>query len=158
MSGRIYSVVFGAVAVAAAQDLFELSAAANKPIELVGIIIAQAGAADVGDAQEEVLRIQVVRGNTTSGSGGSAVTPRPVKRTDPAAGFAAEANNTTVASAGTAVTLYEDGFNVRAGHLFMFPEGCEPDAINGELLCLRLPTAPADSITLSGTLLVRELG
>jgi hypothetical protein len=156
--GRVYTVVFGAVSISAAQDAFELSPTDDKPIELVGLMFNQTGNSDVGDAAEEFIRWTVLRGHTTGGSGGSAPTPRPVKRSDPAAGFAAEVNNTTVASAGTAVTLHEDSFNVRAGGIFWWPEGCEPDAAQGDgTLVVRL-AAPADAITVSGTAYVRELG
>lgn len=157
--GRVYTVVFGAVSVSAIQDAFEISPADDKPVELVGLVFNQTGNSDVGDAAEELLRWSVVRGHTTSGSGGSAPTPRPVKRSDPAAGFTAEVNNTTIASAGTGVTLHEDSFNVRAGCIFWWPEDTEPGAAQGDgTIVVRFPAAPADAITLSGTLYVRELG
>lgn len=158
MAGRIYTVVFANVSVSAAQDLFEISPADDKPVEIVGMELAQNGVADVGDAQEELLRFSIIRGHSTGGSGGTAPTPRPVKRTDAAAGFAAEVNNTTVASAGTGVTIHEGAFNVRAGYINWWPEGCEPDAGQGDgTIVVRIP-APADAITLTGTLYVRELG
>lgn len=156
--GRVYTVSFANVSVSAAQDLFEISPADDKPVELAGLFLAQNGVGDVGDAAEELVRISIIRGHTTSGSGGSAATPRPVKRTDPAAGFAAEVNNTTVASVGTTVTLHEDAFNVRAGYMLWWPEGTEPEAAQGDTtIVVRIP-APADAITLTGTLYVRELG
>jgi len=158
MYGRIYTVNFAAVAVAAAQDLFSLDAAAEKPIEIVGLMLTQVGNSDVGDAQEELLRFAFIRGNTTVGSGGTAPTPRPVKASDPAAGFTARVNDTTVATVGTAITTHEDAFNVRAGYLNWWPLGTETDTNGALLLVVRLVTAPADSITLSGTLYVRELG
>jgi hypothetical protein len=155
--GRVYAVPFSAVAVSAAQDLFELTPADDKPVEIVGIVLGQTS--DSGDAADEQLQISIIRGNTTSGSGGSAPTPAPVKSSATAAsGFTAEVNNTTVASSGTAVTLFTDAWNVRAGYTQWFPEGAEPSASQtNTLLCVRM-TAPADSITMSGTLFVRELG
>lgn len=158
MNGRVYSVVFAAVSVSAAQDLFEVTPASNKPVEIIGLFLTQVGNSDVGDAAEELLRFSVIRGHTTSGSGGSAPTPHPVKRTHAAAGLAAEVNNTTLASAGTGVALHEDAFNVRAGYANWWPAGTEPDAVAGETIVVRLNSAPADAITLSGTLYVRELG
>lgn len=158
-NGRVYTVTFANVGVSAAQDFFEISPADDKPVELVGLFINQNGVADVGDAAEEMLRWSVVRGHATSGSGGSAATPRPVKRNEATVGFAAEINNTTIASAGTGVTIHEDAFNVRAGLMFWWPEGAEPQAGQGDTtIVVRLPSAPADSITLTGTLYVRELG
>lgn len=158
MNGRIYTVSFGATSISAAQDAFEFSPADDKPIELVGLEFAQTGVADVGDAAEELLRFSIIRGHATSGSGGSAATPRPVKRSDGAAGFAAEVNNTTVASAGTGVTMHEGAFNVRVGYINWWPEGTEIEASQGDTtLVIRFP-APADAITISGTAYIREVG
>lgn len=157
-AGRIYTVVFGAVSVSAAQDAFELTPADDKPVELVGITFDQTGVADVGDAAEELLRWTVIRGFTASGSGGSAPTPRPVKRGSAAAGFTSEVNNTSLATTGTSVTLHEGAFNVRVGERYWWPEGMEPDAIQADTTILVRFPAPADAITLSGTLYVRELG
>lgn len=155
MNGRIYTVVFSAVAVSAAQDLFELSPADDRPIEIVGIELGQTS--DAGDAQDEQLQVSIVRGHTTGGSGGSAPTPAPLSPLDGAAGFAAEVNNTTVASAGTTATLHVGAWNVRAGYIQWFPEGCRPTATQANTTLVIRQTAPADAITMSGTLYVREL-
>src|SRR5690242_16165892 len=95
---RVYTVTFQAVAITVSQDLFEITPADDKPVQFLGLFLAQN--TDVGDAQDEILRWSVIRGFTTSGSGGSAPTPRPTKRSDAAAGFAAEVNNTTKATTG----------------------------------------------------------
>jgi hypothetical protein len=160
MIGRVYTVNFENVSVSAAQDFFEISPGDDKPVELVGLFLSQAGNSDVGDAAEECLRWSIVRGHATSGSGGTAPTARPVKVQDAAAGFAAEVNNTTIASAGTGVTLHADSFNVRVGTQVWFPPGSEPDCSQGSgvIIVVRLLGAPADAITLSGTLYVREFG
>lgn len=157
MQGNIFAVTFAAVSISAIQDLFELTPADDKPLEIVGLFLSQTGVGDVGDAQEELLRIQIIRGHTTGGSGGTTPTPVPVKRLAAAAGFAAEVNNTTIASAGTAVTIHEDAFNVRSGYANWWPDGTEPDASQANTtIVVRLPAAPADAITISGTLYVRE--
>lgn len=159
MYGRCYTVIFDNVSVSAAQDLFEITPADDKPVEIVGLFLSQTGNSDIGDAAEECLPIQIIRGHTTSGSGGTAPTPRPVDRTDTAAGFTAEVNNTTIASAGTTVTLHADNFNVRVGYQNWWPEGTEPQASQGDTtIVVRMPRAPADAITLSGTLYLREAG
>lgn len=159
MIGRIYTVNFANVSISTLQDLFELTPADDKPLEIVGLFLTQVGNADVGDAQEELLRFSIIRGYTTSGSGGSAPTPAPVKRSDSASGFTVEVNNTTVATAGTPVVIHEDAFNVRAGYANWWPLGAEPDASQANTtLVIRLNAAPADAITLSGTLYVREYG
>jgi hypothetical protein len=155
MAGRIYSVIFDAVAVTAAQDLFEITPADDKPVELVGLFIMQN--TDVGDAADEILKYSIIRGYTSSGSGGSAPTPAPLSSIDTAAGFTAEVNNTTPANTGTAVTLHVDGFNVRAGLQLWFPPEARPSASQANTtIVVRIP-APTDSLTMSGTLYVREL-
>jgi hypothetical protein len=158
MAGRVYTVQFDNVSCSAIQDLFEILPADDKPVEIVGLFLSQTGVADVGDAAEEVLPVQIIRGYTSGGSAGSAPTPVPVKPIDPAAGFAAEVNNTTVANTGTAVIAHSDNFNVRVGYQNWWPEGAEPAASQANTsLVVRLTRAPADAITLSGTLYVREV-
>jgi hypothetical protein len=156
--GRKYGVPFDNVSVSAIQDAFEVSPAANKPLKILGFTIGQTGNSDVGDAAEEILAFHLVRGHTTSGSGGSSVTPVPLNPNDAAAGFTAEVNNTTIASAGTTTTIHTQTFNVRLGLDYMYPPGYEPIVHNGNTsLVGRLVRAPADAITLSGTLLVEEM-
>lgn len=157
MALRYYTVAFDNVAVTAAQDLFEIGPADDKPVELVGLFLGQSS--DVGDAAEEILRWSIVRGHATSGSGGSAATGRPLDRSGPAAGFAAEVNNTTIASAGTGVTMHHGACNVRVGEQIWWPEGCSPEASQADgLIVVRLLSTPADSLTMSCTLYLREQG
>jgi len=156
--GRMYSVSFEAVAVTAAQDFFEISPADDKPVLVHGLYLSQAS--DVGDAADEMLRIKILRGHTTSGSGGSAPTPAPLQSSaGTAAGFAAEVNNTTIASAGTAVDLHAEAFNIRAGLQYIPTPEARPGASQANTtLIVRLMAAPADSLTMSGTLILEERG
>lgn len=155
MRGRTYVVTFSAVAVSAAQDLFELLPASNRPIEIVGIELGQTS--DAGDASDELLQISIIRGFTTSGSGGSSATPVPMSPLDTAAGFTAEVNNTTVATTGTTTTLHTGAWNVRAGYINWFPEEARPVCSSTQTSLVVRQTAPADAITMSGTIYVREL-
>ena len=157
--GRKYTVAFDGVAVSAAQDLWEFTAATNKPIRLLGWSLANVGGtADAGDAQEELLRLIVSRGAFSTGTGGTSPTPAPVEPYDTAAGFTAEANNTTIGTNTASVTLFTHGFNVRIPDIVFLPEELQvqTDATTGRL-CLRLQTAPADAVTMSGTAFVEEL-
>lgn len=158
-SGRMYSVPFVAVVVTAVQDLWELTTASSRPLIIHSIEIEQE--TEVGDAQEEDLRILYRRGTsgTTSGSGGTAVTPRPDWSSDAAATFVAECNNTTVMSGGTITDLRAWTWNVRLPFFKQFTPETRP-RINGagERATISLPVAPADSITMNGTLMVEELG
>jgi hypothetical protein len=68
-----------------------------------------------------------------------------------------EVNNTVVAADGAPVTLVADSFNVQAGwrHLPVPEERIVLEA--GQRLVARI-TAPADEITLNGTLVFEEIG
>lgn len=157
MSGRIYTVTIAATAATAAVDLFEFTPADDKPIEVIGLFIGQSS--DYGDSEAEGLAYSVLRGHTTSGSGGSAPTPRPTGRGTAAASFTAEVLNTTIASAGTAVTLHAASFNVQVGEALWLPEGCGWEASQADTtLVIRLAGAPTDSLTVSATAYVREIG
>lgn len=154
--GRMYSVSFKDVAVTAVQDFFEISPADDHPCVIHALYIGQSS--DAGDAMAEMLGITIERGNATSGSGGSSYTPSPMAPGLGAAGFTAEVNNTTQASSGTAVRLHADTFNVQVGYVYIPTPETRPSAGQGDVtLTVRLNGNPADSLTMSGTLLVEEL-
>lgn len=153
---RSYTVQFTSVAVTAQQDLFEITAAAGKNCKIMGLFLSQS--TEVGDAQEEGLSILLKSGATTSGSGGSAPTPVPLNVTDAAAGFVAEVNNTTKATAGTIVTHHADNWNVRMPFVLIFPDDMQIELTGSRRLTVELATTPADSITMSGALYVKESG
>jgi hypothetical protein len=113
---------------------------------------------DVGDAAEEILDIQLTSGHTTSGSGGSAVTPVPREFGDAAFGGTVERNNTTQASAGTIVEHHNWSWNIRAPFDRVFTPEEMPILSPSRRACLELPAAPADSITMSGTITFEEIG
>lgn len=161
MIGRNYSVVFENVTVSASQDLFEITPADDKPILLTALTLDNVGGtADAGDAQEELLRLLIRRGHTTSGSGGSAPTPRPLLTGSAAAGFTAEVNNTTIAStAGTTGDMWSGGWNVRVPLREFWPEElCIGASQADTTIVVRLLSTPADAISMSGTLYVCEMG
>lgn len=153
---RSYTVSFSAVAVTAAQDLFEVVAAAGKPLEICAVHLSQL--TETGDAAEEGLGLLFERGHSASGSGGSAFTPVPLNSTDTAAGFSAEVNNTTNAATGTIVTLHADNWNIRIPYIWMPTPDCRIHVAGGERFVVELLTAPADSVTMSGTIVVIEHG
>lgn len=151
----VYTVVFQRVAVTAAQDLFLLVTSSTVPIEILRCEIGQNS--DFGDAQDELLAIRHRTGMTTNGSGGSTPTPNPTHGTTAASGVTAHANDTTASSAGTILEAYESDFNVRSGYLWvMTPEERIVVAASSKW-ALNLPAAPADSLTMSGTVVYREL-
>lgn len=156
--GRMYSVVISAASVSAAVDAFEITGAASKVLRIHEIKISQSS--DAGDAQSEQIRVTAKRftGAYTSGSGGSAPTPRPFNPSDAAAAFTAETGNTTQATGGTSVTLLEDSFNVLGPgwHYLPTPESRIEIAASSALVVSI--TAPADALTVNGYAIVEEIG
>jgi hypothetical protein len=154
----VYTVSFDQQTIAAASgdyDLFEIVPADDKPLEVVALSLGNKS--EVGDAQDEMLAYSIVRGNTTS-SNGTAATPQLLDPSDPAASFTAETVGSTPATAGTSVALLVDTFNVRAGLMLVLPPEMRPKVSQANTgLYVRLTTAVADDLTLSGTLWVREL-
>lgn len=159
--GRIYAVPYqGTITNAGGDsDLLEILPADDKPCKLRGWTIGQTS--EVGDAAEEGVRISVIRlpATVTSGSGGSAVTPVALDSADASAGFAAECNNTTVATtSSSAVILHEFAWNERASPWdFWFPdERFCPKVKQGEGLVVRLQTTIADDMSGCVTFWVEE--
>lgn len=154
MSG-IYTAVFNNVAITAIQDLFEIVAASDAVVLIHDIHLSQN--TDVGDAAEEVLRIELTSGHSTSGSGGSAPTAIPRNIGQAAFGGTVEVNNTTQASSGTIVTHYVWNWNIRVGFDKIFTPETRPRIAPSGRMCLELPAAPADSITASGSITFEEV-
>lgn len=151
---RTGTISFENVSVSVAQDLFEITPADDKPIKIMGVVITQIS--DVGDAQAEQLRVEIIRGHATSGSGGSGGTVVPDDPGDTLS-CTAEVNNTTIASAGTPVVLWAEAFNIALGLDRWFPPGAEKKCSQAQsTLVVRLMGDPADAVTLSGTISVIE--
>lgn len=156
----IYVASFTAVAVTAAQDVFEIVAPATSRVRIRELRLGQYS--DAGDAAAEMLSILALRGYTTTGSGGSAVTAAnmaPVGLGTPlVAGSTVAANNTTVASTTTPLTLLSAAFNIATGFHYCprFPEE-RIEIAASQRLVFRI-TAPADSLTMNGTMLFEEIG
>lgn len=159
MNGPIFTATFSAIAVSAAQDVFELTTAATSRIEICEIFLGQYS--DAGDAAAEMLSVQIIRGHTTAGSGGAAVTPANFEPWSRAAVTTVARNNTTVAADGTAVVLHSEAFNVQGGWLYK-PLKTEhdnerPKIAISSIVVVRI-TAPADAVTMNGTIKFREIG
>jgi hypothetical protein len=156
--GRFYSIPFSATSVSAAADLFEVLAATGKPFVLHEVAVAQSS--DYGDTAAEGLSVLIKRatGSYTSGSGGSTVTPAKHLTNDAAAGPTAEVCNTTQAAAGSGAltTIRAEAFNVQAGYQFLPAPELRPLFLPAEA-CVVSVTAPADALTVSGTMVIEEL-
>lgn len=155
---RKYTVEFENVAITNANgdhDLFEITPADEHPCLVYGLFLSQN--TELQEAQEEQLRLRVIRGHTTSGNG-TAATPAPLDPGDAAASFTAETVASTIASVGTTVNLHSDSWPVRAGYGLWLPEGSEWKVTQDQTtLVVRLMAGPADDLNASGTLYVAEL-
>jgi hypothetical protein len=162
--GRLYSLTFENVSISAAQDLFYIKPAADIPCAVEAVYLSNVGGtADAGDAQEELLRIALNRlpATVSVGSGGSASatgTLNAIEPNDSAASFTGRTNDTTPAtSSGTARTLHADGWNVRIPYIWIPPPEHRIIVANAQAIVFKLLAAPADAVSCSGTIYVREL-
>lgn len=160
--GIIYSAAFKSIAVTAAQDLFEFKAPTAASCIIHGFCLSQS--TEVADAQEEMLVLTTNRGSgsVTSGSGGGTITPAPQIRTNPSFGGTVERNNTTILAVGTGTLTTDMEVFVWNERITPFthwwPPELRPVVLGGEYWTLELETAPADSVTVSGTLWFEVLG
>lgn len=163
MNGPRYACVIDAAdaeSTSAAQvDFFELTPADDKVLLIHSIFIAQL--TEEGDAQDEMLGIEIRRGGTgmTSGSGGNAAAAGVgLRSTAPTSGFTFESMNTTLATFTSGLLVLADGFNVRTGWQFRPTpeERISVSQANGGLV-VRLQGAPNDAITWTGTMIVEEI-
>jgi len=158
---RMYTATFKSTAVTAAQDLFEIAAPTDAIVIVHDWTLSQS--TEFGDAQEEQLIITTNRGvgTVTSGSGGATVTPQPISDGDPAFGGTVERNNTTIMAVGTG-TLETDlelhAWNVRIPYQKVYTPETRPCISPGNRWTLECETAPADSITMNGTVTFEEIG
>ena len=156
---RICYVTFENQSVSAALDLFELLAGTGKPFIVHRVTISQSS--DYGDSQAEGLRILIRRATSgyTSGSGGITPTVGKSSVNDSNHGMTVEACNTTAAVAGTGslTTLVADAFNAQAGFDWFPTPEMRPLILPGDALIVNLPAAPADALSMSGTVVVEEL-
>lgn len=154
--GLTYAVTFDAVATATSiKDMFEVNVPSDAAVVIHAVYLGQTS--DMGDSASEALTIQFVKGHSTSGSGGSAPTPVPLMSGFPAAGTGIEVNNTTIATSGTAIVLHQDVWNVQLPYQYR-PTPEERLVLSpSQRMVVRL-SAPADALTISGTLIFEEVG
>lgn len=159
--GRVYNVEFHNVSISAQQDYFYLKPAADKVCFLHAVYLSNTGgAADAGDAQEELYRLEIIYlpATVTVGSGGNSFTPSTFLVNDAAAGATTRINDTTVATtSGTAVNKHSDGMNVRIPYVYLPPPEHRIVVANAAALVVRLVTTPADAVTMNGTMVFSEL-
>lgn len=151
--GRVYAIVVEQVSVSAVQDLLEIVAPADSIVLVHELTISQSS--DAGDSESEQLNVLIHRGST-SGSGGSTITPTPMNLGDAAFGGTVEANNTTQSTEGTHV--HSESFNVMAGMKQIWTPETRPVISPSDTLIVELQTAPADALTMDITCIIEEIG
>lgn len=144
---------FDAIAVTAATDILHGTVTADKAVELMEVKLFQH--TDLKEAEEEILRIGLFRG-VTGGSGGTAMTEVPLNGGDSSSSLVLLALNSSASTSGTQID--EDGWNVRIPFLWCpIPELRPVISAALDPFAFRLMAAPADSITMSGSIKWREL-
>ena len=155
MANRLYAVTLDNISVAAAQDLFEIATPATTGCTLLGLFVGQT--TRQGDAQAEMLRWLVIRGATTTGSGGATITAAP--GLSPGVGAwssTVKRNNTTLATGGTPQIMHADCFNVQAGIAHWWTPETMIECAPSSRLVINLPEAPSAAMTVSATLYFEE--
>jgi hypothetical protein len=149
--GRIYSVSFTDVAVTAVQDLFQIEAV-TVPAIIHAIYVSQI--TDVGDANAEALTIRIRRVTDALTN----VTAEAQMDTGDAVALAdLNVNDTTQLVTG-AQTLHAEGWNIAMPFVYLPPPELRIVVKVGDALTVDLATAPADSITVNGTMYFEEVG
>lgn len=152
--GRMYSAVFQNIAVGtAAQDVFTLTGASNVVFIVHHISVTQGS--DLGDAQEEGVRITLTMG-ATAGSGGTALTEQALEEGLPAADIAAVRNNTTQSTGGR--VILEEQMNNRVGFYFTPTPEMRPVNAGTTSFVVAMSSTLADAMNMSGTIIWEEIG
>lgn len=155
--GPVFMAPFSAVALTTnPYDLFHITAPSNARVSLREIRLGQY--TEFGDAQAELLSLQVMVG-TTAASTGTAITPNNVLRHTgaPTAATSIVGPSTALASTASATVMISDAWNVEAGY-WLSPADCDRIVLNpGQRAIVRM-TAPNDTLTLNGTLMFQEMG
>jgi hypothetical protein len=149
----IYSAPIDALAFTTATDVFEITAAASTRVMIHQLELCQT--TDLSDAAEEVLRIGWYRG-VTAGATGTALTESPYNDSNNGAATAAVVANRGTASTGGTL-LHIIGWNIRIPLEKIWTPETRPILELSTVGTFKLLAAPADSITVSGTLLWEEL-
>lgn len=143
-----------AQAITTAVDLMVMTVASDVPIRVWGFDIANT--TDLGDANEEVLRIGIYTG-VSGGGGGSALTEVGLHDRAPTVATAVVGQGTASTGGTLRKTIY---WNVRqAGPAWIAPvaDAAIRCSTANDPIAFRLLAAPADSITLSYEVLWEEV-
>lgn len=156
--GRIYTVTFDNVSVAAAQDLIQVLGASGK---ICKILREWVNCTDTSGLTSQQIygRSRYLPATVTNGSGGSTPTPRKRDQGDAAATFTAFANNTTPATSNaTAVEVNNWGVNSLGGYDWSYSKGKEPTVNVSTAFTFELLSTVSGTVHMSGGVEVEEIG
>lgn len=155
MYGRIYTITFSAISVAAAQDLLLVRPATNKVVVLHKAIVTP----DDSETNQQLKTTIKRQTATLTVTGGTSVTPTPTATSNSAAGMTATRNHTTrTTTNGTELILNAESFPSQGGFEYVPDISQRPIFVAGEGLIFGLEEAPGSSIPMSGILVVEEIG
>jgi len=149
--GRIYSVSFTDVAVSAAQDLFQIEAN-TVPAIIHAVYLSQNS--DVGDAAAENLTVRLRR---VTDALTNVTAEAQMDSGDAAANADLNVNDTTALTTGAA-TLHAEAWNIAMPFVYLPPPELRPIVEVGNVITVNLVSAPADALTMSGTMYFEEIG
>ncbi len=155
--GRMYSVVIEGVVWTPAQtdiDFFAWVGVADVAFRLHYIEIGQSE--DAGDAAAEMLRWDI-NTHTTVGSGGTTVTPQALTPGDASPVGIFRRMDTTRGST-SITTLWSGAWNVQAGLIWVPPPGVVIQTNGTTRLAIGSASTVNDDLTISGTMVVEQIG
>ena len=148
--GHFYTAVMASNAISTTKSFFHINGITNGTVVIHSAFFGQQS--DEGDAQSEMLRVQISRSTSNSSAVGTAVTPRPHLVNDQAFGGTVRISNTYSA---TNLVVLSETFNVQAGWYYTpTPEErivIPPKSAGVTYPSIRfdIPVAPADEISAS---------
>jgi hypothetical protein len=156
VSGRLYTMNFNNVSVAAVQDLLALYAGATRMFGVHAVSLGQVTGATVANAR---LRHRLLPATVTSGSGGAAGVINKTQVGDAAATVTGRVNDTTQATtSGTGVDLVDDVWNTINGYIWYPPIPGRPFLVPlSAAYVISLDTVPA-TMTVNGSITFEEIG
>lgn len=138
MIGRVYAIEVPALSVSAASDLLEIVAGTGKPFDILSAIITQ----ETSESSEQ-LALALYR-LSASGTGGTAVTPRPTDANNAQAfGGTATKARTASGARSPAESLWREGQNVLNGWRYVPTPEERIDVTSAGIVAIALINAPA---------------
>jgi len=154
-TGRIYTIPFSKISVAAVQDLWNVAATATMAFELHSISL---GCETATAAEEVSIQIKRLTATVTNGTGGAVVTPVPNPSSSTAATITCRCNDTARGSTnGTTTVLFSDTWQLTNGYVYQWAPEDRPMFVLSQNLLIGLETAPGAAHVSSGVITVAEL-